>query len=62
VWAEKRLLQSVVGQGAFDLSSDGKRVVMLAPVEAEGRTAQNDAIFLENFFDEVRRRVGRSGR
>lgn len=62
VWAEKRLLQSVMGQGAFDLSSDGKHVVMLAPVEAEGRTAQNDAIFLENFFDDVRRRVGRSGR
>jgi serine/threonine-protein kinase len=62
VWAEKRLLQSVVGQGTFDLSSDGKRVVMLTPVEAEGRTAQNDAIFLENFFDEVRRRVDGSGR
>jgi hypothetical protein len=27
------------------------------PVEAGERTAQNEAIFLENFLDEVRRRV-----
>lgn len=57
LWSEKRLLDSVVGQGAFDLTSDGRRVVMLVPVEAGGQTAQNEAIFLENFLDEVRRHV-----
>lgn len=62
LWSEKRLLMSVVGQGVFDLTSDGRRVVMLAPVDAEERTAQNDAIFLENFLDEVRRRVSSKDR
>ncbi|MBV9082671.1 MAG: PD40 domain-containing protein, partial [Acidobacteriaceae bacterium] len=56
-WSEKRTLRSVVGQGAFDLTSDGRRVVLLVPVEAGERTVENEAIFLENFFDEVRRRV-----
>ena len=61
LWSEKRLLDSVMGQGAFDLTSDGRRVVMLMPVEAGERTAQNEAIFLENFLDEVRRRVRLNG-
>ena len=55
LWSERRVLDSVVGQGAFDLASDRRRVIMLAPVETERRTAKNDAIFLENFLDEVRR-------
>ena len=37
---------------------DGKRIVALMPVgTAEGQKAQNHVIFLENFFDEVRRRT-----
>jgi Tol biopolymer transport system component len=59
-WSEKQL-----GGGGMlnavknvDLAPDGKRIIALMPVEtAEGQKAQNQVIFLENFFDEVRRRV-----
>lgn len=61
LWSEKRLLDSVVGQGSFDLTSDGRRVVMLMPVKDGERTAQNEAIFLENFLDEVQRRMRAKG-
>jgi hypothetical protein len=37
---------------------DGKRIAALMPAETvEGQKAQNHVIFLENFFDEVRRKV-----
>ena len=40
------------------LSADGKRIVALMPVEtADGLKSQSHVIFLENFFDEVRRKV-----
>ena len=58
VWSEKQLM----GLGIFnqaknvDLAPDGKRIIALMPVEtAEAQKAQNQVIFLENFFDEVRR-------
>ena len=41
-----------------DLAPDGKRIVALMPVETpEAQKAQNHVIFLENFFDELRRKV-----
>jgi hypothetical protein len=42
-----------------DLAPDGKRVVALMPAtEAKGaQEAQNYVVFLENFFDELRRKV-----
>jgi len=57
VWSEKRLAN--VGNTAnYDLAPDGKRIAALMPVEtAEGQKAQSHVIFLENFFDEVRRRT-----
>jgi hypothetical protein len=37
---------------------DGKRIVASMPVETtEGQKAQNQVTFLENFFDDVRRKV-----
>jgi serine/threonine-protein kinase len=57
VWSEKRLANLGVVPN-YDLAPDGKRIVALMPVEtAEGQKAQNQVIFLENFFDEVRRRT-----
>jgi serine/threonine protein kinase/Tol biopolymer transport system component len=55
-WSEKQLA-GMVGFGRnIDLAPDGKRVVALMPVEtARGQEAQHHVIFLENFFDEVRR-------
>ena len=42
-----------------DLAPDGKRIVALMPAtEAKGsQEAQNHVVFLENFFDELRRKV-----
>jgi Tol biopolymer transport system component len=57
VWSEKKIanLGQVVN---YDLAPDGKRIVALMPVEtAEAQKAQSHVIFLENFFDEVRRKV-----
>jgi serine/threonine-protein kinase len=57
VWSEKQLGGSALQKNA-DLAPDGKRIVAIMPVEtAEGQRAQNHVIFLENFFDEVRRRT-----
>jgi Tol biopolymer transport system component len=60
VWSEKRLalVGSIGAVKNVDLAPDGKRVVALMPVEtAEGQKVQTHVIFLENFFDEVRRKV-----
>ncbi len=57
VWSEKRIAN--VGITAnYDLPPDGKRVAALMPTGTpEDQKAQNHLIFLENFFDEVRRRT-----
>jgi serine/threonine-protein kinase len=60
VWSEKQLGGGGMLNAAknVDLAPDGKRIIALMPVETpEAQKAQNQVIFLENFFDEVRRRV-----
>ena len=58
LWSDKQLAGMVNASRNLDLAPDGKRIVALMPVEtAEGQKAQNHVIFLENFFDEVRRRT-----
>ena len=43
----------------IDVAPDGKRFVALMPGEApDMQSAENHVIFLQNFSDEVRRRVG----
>ena len=57
IWSEKHL-GDVGTRLNVDLAPDGKRIAAIMPVEtAEGQKAQNHVIFLENFFDEVRRRT-----
>ncbi len=57
VWSEKQI-GGTVGNRNVDLAPDSKRIVALMPVDtAETQKAQNHVIFLENFFDEVRRKV-----
>ena len=59
-WSEKQ-----IGTGGplggvlnFALAPDGKRIAAIMPVEtAEAQKAQNQVIFLENFSDELRRKV-----
>ena len=57
-WSEKQLGTAIAGLLNFDLVHDGKHIVALMPVDtSEDQQAQNHVIFLENFFDEVRRKV-----
>ena len=57
VWSEKQI-GGAVGSRNVDLATDGKRIVVLMPVETtEAQKAQSHLIFLENFSDEVRRKV-----
>jgi len=57
VWSERRIAD--LGLTAnYDPAPDGKRIAALMPAGTEqGQEAQNHVTFLENFFDEVRRRT-----
>ena len=59
VWSEKQIGGNGVSSlKNFDLAPDGKRIVAFMPVEtADGQKAQNQVTFLENFSDELRRKV-----
>ena len=58
VWSDKRLGGIAGAVRGYDLAPDGKRIAALMPVDTpEAQKAQNHVIFLENFFDELRRRV-----
>jgi len=57
-WSEKAIGGFLTSR-SLDLAPDGKRVVALMPA-SEGKGSpevQNHVVFLENFFDELRRRV-----
>ena len=44
--------------GLWDLAPDGKRVVVVTPAgSAEALTQEHHVVFLQNFFDELRRKV-----
>ena len=55
-WSPTQVRRDGVRQN-FDVSPDGKRVVMFPRPVAEESTGNLHATFLLNFFDEVRRRV-----
>ena len=58
VWIAKLGAEPSAGFQAWDLSPDGKRVAVLTPAEsAEAPKQDHEVVFLENFFDELRRRV-----
>ena len=57
LWSETQLGTSG-GRKNVDLAPDGKRIATLMPVETEeGQKAQSHVTFLENFVDDVRRKV-----
>jgi serine/threonine-protein kinase len=58
-WCEKPLLSPTSFLFAsFDLAPDGKRIVAISEVgNADDGKSSSHAIFLQNFFDELRRRV-----
>ena len=46
------------GSTGFDLAPDGKRLVVATPVVTPNAPAQeHTVVFVQNFFDELRRRV-----
>ena len=64
VWSEKQLAGfGIAGGSTFDVAPDGKRSAALMPVDTqETQQAQSHVIFLENFFDELRRKVPLNGK
>ncbi len=57
LWSDKRLAETSTSQNA-DIAPDGKRFAVLMPLETpEAHQSQNHMIFLENFADELRRKV-----
>ena len=55
VWSETRI--APIGVRAWDLASDGKRIIALMPANLGTETPPDHVTFLENFFDELRRKV-----
>ena len=52
IWIEK------LGGADWDLSPDGKKVLVLVPLgNADTPKQEHEIVLLENFFDELRRRV-----
>ena len=61
LWSEKTLVNTINTSKNVDLASDGKRIVALMQAEGpEAPQSQHHFVFLENFFDELRRRVPRN--
>ncbi len=58
VWSEKRMASSGIITPTADLAPDGKHISAIMSSELpEDQQARTHVIFLENFFDELRRRV-----
>jgi hypothetical protein len=59
LWSEKQLADfGIERNGTYDLAPDSKRIAAIMPVDdREAQQAKSHVIFLENFFDEVRRRT-----
>ena len=57
MWSERPLANAFNNGSNFDLAPDGKRFVVFMPAEAPEEHKASEIIFLENFFDELRRKV-----
>jgi hypothetical protein len=57
-WSEKAIANTYNASRNVDLVPDGKRFAVVVPAEGgEAEQSRNHVVFLENFFDELRRRV-----
>jgi serine/threonine-protein kinase len=54
VWSERRLA-NVGLNGTYDVAQDGKRIAALMPVEGATQQGRTHVVYIENFFDELRR-------
>jgi len=58
LWVPTRVASLRPNSYAWDLAPDGKRVVLLTPVDSsDGGKQEHEVVLLQNFFDELRRRV-----
>ena len=58
LWTEKRLADLALVGRNLDIAPDGTRFMALMPASApDEQKAQNHVVFLQNFVDELRRRV-----
>ena len=59
VWSDIRLANfGAIGVSNYDVAPDGKHIAALIPVESpEAQQTQSHVIFLENFSDELQRKV-----
>jgi serine/threonine-protein kinase len=56
--AEKpRVWIAKLGGPQWDLAADGKQVVVLTPVDTQAPKQDHEVVFIQNFFDELRRKV-----
>jgi serine/threonine-protein kinase len=63
VWSNRHIIYTGTGAGVLDIAPDGKRFAVLAPEENAGPAKGSVRVtFLENFFDELRRRIPPGGR
>jgi serine/threonine-protein kinase len=57
LWSDVRLAQN--NQRNLDIAADGKRFIALMPAAtSQGTVQRNHVVFLQNFADEVTRRLG----
>jgi len=58
VYEKPRVWLAKLGGTAWDLAPDGKRVLVVTPADSpEAPKQDHEVVFLENFFDELRRRA-----
>lgn len=58
VWLEKQLADAQLAYSNYDVAPDGKRILALIPVDTpEAQQSQSHVVFLENFFDELKRKA-----
>ena len=59
VWSEKRFTTAFIAHPTFDIAPDGKRAAVIMPADLtdEEKARSHQIVFLQNFFDELRRRV-----
>jgi serine/threonine-protein kinase len=63
LWSEKALANTVNSRKNVDLAPDGKRIVAVMPADVgDAQQSRSHIVFLENFLDELRRRVPVSGK
>ena len=63
LWSETQLANTGINGRPYDVAPDGKRIAALMPAERpEEQKAENHVIFVQNFFDELRRRMPAGGK